>query len=58
MTAKQDVRGFYADTALRDRIDVLAGNSNKGEVSAGEREEYEGYVLANNFIAILQRQAR
>jgi hypothetical protein len=36
----------------------LAEKSTEGQLSADERSEYEGYVRANKFVAILQRQAR
>jgi len=40
------------------RIDKLAEKSTEGRLSAAERAEYEGYVRANKFIAVLQRQVR
>lgn len=43
---------------LRERIEHLAARSTEGELTAGEREEYEGYVRANKFAAALRRQAR
>ncbi len=46
------------DPALQDRIEELAGKANEGELSEEELAEYEGYVRANKFIAILRRQAR
>lgn len=49
---------YRADEALRQRIDELAAKCNEGELSAAEQLEYEGYVRANKFIAILQAQAR
>ena len=52
------VLGFRPDPALSDRIEVLAMKSTEGELTDEERAEYEGYVRANKFIAILQRQAR
>lgn len=52
------VLNFRADARLQDRIEELAGKSTEGELTAEERAEYEGYVRANKFIAILQRQAR
>ena len=41
-----------------ERIEALAEKSTEGELSEPERAEYEGYVRANKFVAILQRQAR
>lgn len=52
------VVGFHPDPALRDRIEELAAKSTEGELTDEERAEYSGYVRANKFIAILQRQAR
>ncbi len=52
------VLNFRPDPAFQDRIEALAAQSTEGELTATERAEYEGYVRANKFIAILQRQAR
>ena len=52
------VLNFHPDPALQNRIKELATKSTEGELSEEERAEYEGYVRANKFIAILQRQAR
>ncbi len=52
------VVNFRVDPILRSRIEELATKSTEGKLSAAERAEYEGYVRANKFIAILQRQAR
>ena len=52
------VLSFSPDPALRERIEALACKANEGELSHDERAEYEGYVRANKFVAILQRQAR
>ena len=45
---------FRGDAQLRARIEELAAKCNEGELSAAELAEYEGYVKANKFIAILQ----
>jgi hypothetical protein len=42
---------------LRERIEILAGKSTEGELTEEERAEYEGYVRANKFAAVLRRQA-
>lgn len=52
------ILNFRSDPTLQSRIEELAAKSTEGELSAAERAEYEGYVRANKFIAILQRQAR
>jgi len=46
------------DPALQSRIEELAEKANEGELSDDELAEYQGYVRANKFVAILQRQAR
>ncbi len=53
-----DVVAFRPDPALQERIDELASRCTEGVQSDSERSEYEGYVRANKFIAVLQRQAR
>jgi hypothetical protein len=55
--AKEILR-FRPDPQLQIRIEALAEKSTEGRLSAKERAEYEGYVRANKFVAILQRQAR
>lgn len=54
----ETVLRFRAAPELRARIEELASKSTEGQLTAAEREEYEGYVRANKFVAILQRQAR
>ena len=49
---------FRADPELQARIDELATKSTEGQLTDEERAEYAGYVRANKFVAILQRQAR
>jgi hypothetical protein len=55
--AKEIIR-FRPAPQLRARIEALAAKSTEGRLSQDERAEYEGYVRANKFVAILQRQAR
>jgi hypothetical protein len=52
------VIGFRADPQLQARIEELAEKSTEGELTEAEKSEYAGYVRANKFVAILQRQAR
>lgn len=52
------VLGFRPAPELLERIEELAGKSSEGRLTQTEREEYEGYVRANKFIAILKRLAR
>lgn len=49
---------FRAAPELQARIEELAGKSTENRLTEAERSEYAGYVRANKFIAILQRQAR
>jgi acetylornithine deacetylase/succinyl-diaminopimelate desuccinylase-like protein len=49
---------FRAPPELQARIEELAGKSTEGQLTEAEKAEYTGYVRANKFIAILQRQAR
>jgi len=46
------------DAKAQARIDQLARKCNEGELSDDERREYETYVHAIDFIAILQAKAR
>jgi hypothetical protein len=50
--------GLKADRKTRARVADLARKCNEGALTPGERNEYETYVLAGEFIAILQAQAR
>ena len=49
---------FRPSSELQVRIEELAAKSTEGELTDAEKSEYEGYVRANKFVAILQRQAR
>jgi uncharacterized protein YnzC (UPF0291/DUF896 family) len=49
---------FRAAPEIQARIEELAGKSTEGQLTEAERAEYAGYVRANKFIAILQKQAR
>ena len=49
---------FRPDPELQARIEELANKSTEGQLTEAERAEYAGYVRANKFVAILQRQAR
>lgn len=46
------------DAKTQSEIDKLARKCNEGELSDVERREYETYVHAIDFIAILQAKAR
>jgi hypothetical protein len=49
---------YRGDNHLRQRIEELAAKNNEGSLTPDERSEYEGYVRANKFVAILQAQAQ
>ena len=46
------------DGKIQARIEKLSRKCNEGELTDGERREYEAYVSAMDFIAILQAKAR
>lgn len=46
------------DQTLRNRIEQLATKSTEGRLTEDELAEYEGYVRANKFVAVLRREAR
>ena len=52
------VLNFRPARELQARIEELACKSTEGELTRAEKAEYEGYVRANKFVAILRRQAR
>ena len=54
----RQIASLRADPALQARLDDLASKANEGELSEGEREQYEAYVEAIDLIAILQAKAR
>jgi hypothetical protein len=49
---------YRGDDSLRTRIEELAEKNTEGELTEAERAEYEGYVQANKFIAVLQAKAK
>lgn len=49
---------YRGDSGLYQRIEHLAELANEDELTPDERAEYEGYVRANKFVAILQAKAR
>ena len=46
------------DPSVQSRIDALAERANNGVLSDEERAEYEAYINASDFIAILKLKAR
>jgi hypothetical protein len=49
---------FRPSAKIKARIEELAGKSTEGQLTTAEKAEYIGYVRANKFVAVLQRQAR
>ncbi len=49
---------YRFDAKAQTRIDKLARKCNEGQLTDGERREYETYVQTLDFIAILQAKAR
>ena len=47
-----------ADPIAQARIEELAAKSTEGQLSEDERSEYETYVRAMDFVAVLQSKAR
>jgi hypothetical protein len=47
-----------ADDEVQSRIDELADKCTEGQLTEEERHEYETYVRAIDFIAIMQSKAR
>ena len=47
-----------ADPQLQARLDELASKANDGQLTEAEREEYEDYIDAIDFIGIFQAKAR
>ena len=54
----RDLVALRADPAAQRRVEQLADAAGEGRLSADERAEYEAYVAASSFIAILQSKAR
>ena len=54
----QAVVDLRADPAVQARLEELADKSTQDTLNENERTEYETYVHAIDFIAVLQSQAR
>jgi len=57
-TQAREIADYHADEGLQGRIEELASKANEGELSDDERAEYQGYVRANRFAAVLQAGVR
>lgn len=51
------VAEFRIAANVQERADALAERANEGILSDGERAEYEAFVNASDFIAILKLKA-
>lgn len=56
--AARKLIGLKADRKLKARVAKLAEKCNEGDLTPEERREYELYVTAGHFVAILQAKAR
>jgi len=54
----QRVTEFRFDPAVQARVDTLAERANEGMLGDDERAEYESFIAAADFIAILKLKAR
>ena len=55
--AQQLVR-LQADASIQARVDELADKCNEGLLTADEREEYDAFVTAFEYISLLQAKSR
>ena len=56
--AARTIVDFRASSEIQARLDELAEKSNEGQLTPDERREYEDYVEAIDFVAVLQAKAR
>lgn len=56
--AARKLIGLKADRQAQVRVAALARKCNDGELTPNELAEYQTYVMAGEFIAILQAKAR
>jgi hypothetical protein len=54
----QHLVDLRVDPTVQARLEELADKCTEGQLSSDERTEYETYVQALEFIAVLQAQAR
>jgi hypothetical protein len=50
--------GLRAEPEIQERLDLLADKATEDALTPEERAEYETYVRALDFIAVLQAKAR
>jgi hypothetical protein len=56
--AAQKLLALKADRKTQARVTKLADKCTEDELTPEERREYEMYLMANHFIAILKAKAR
>ncbi|MEO8270455.1 MAG: hypothetical protein ABI557_12100 [Aureliella sp.] len=56
--AARKIVDLKADVELQQRIDILAGKANRGELVEAERHEYDRYLSAFHFVTMMQAKAR
>ena len=56
--AAKKLLGLKADRRTQARVSKLADKCTEGELTPEERHEYETYLMANHFIAVLKAKAR
>ncbi len=49
---------FRVDSPVLGRMDALAERANEGTLTVDERAEYEAFINAADFIAVLKLKAR
>jgi hypothetical protein len=54
----QKLADLRADPTVQSRLEDLADKCTEGQLSGEERTEYETYMRAIEFIAVLQTKAR
>jgi hypothetical protein len=52
------IADLRASVQIQERLEILADRCTEGQLTADEKTEYEAYVQAMNFMAILQAKAR
>jgi hypothetical protein len=58
VAAARKLIGLKADAKVQTRVAKLARKCNDGSLTPEERTEYETYVMAGEFVAVLQAKAR
>ena len=56
--AARKLLDIKADRRTQARVSKLADKCNEGELTPEERREYEMYVMAGHFVAVLKARAR